>query len=99
MLYEDVVAAGALYNQRVLEEVCDRLGPATESRTPTPGLQPVIEIAGVPPETAAAANCLQAIARHKPVPRAAQAVVATSRTPSSTTTSTCPCRPTASRSG
>jgi conjugative relaxase-like TrwC/TraI family protein len=49
-LYEHVVAAGAFYNQRVLEEVCDRLGLATESRTPTPGLRPVIEIAGVPPE-------------------------------------------------
>jgi conjugative relaxase-like TrwC/TraI family protein len=49
-LYENVVTAGALYNQRVLEEVCDRLGLATEARTPTPGLRPVIEIAGVPPE-------------------------------------------------
>ncbi|WP_235002748.1 MobF family relaxase [Actinacidiphila paucisporea] len=49
-LYSHVVAAGALYNQRVLEEVCDRLGLATEPRTPTPGLRPVMEIAGVPPE-------------------------------------------------
>lgn len=49
-LLAHVVAAGALYNQRVLEEVCDRLGLATEARTPTPGLRPVMEIAGVPPE-------------------------------------------------
>jgi hypothetical protein len=49
-LFAHVVAAGALYNQRVLEEVCDRLGLATEPRTPTPGLRPVMEIAGVPPE-------------------------------------------------
>jgi hypothetical protein len=49
-LLAHVVAAGALYNQRVLEEVCDRLGLATEPRTPTPGLRPVMEIAGVPPE-------------------------------------------------
>ncbi|WNI20229.1 MobF family relaxase [Actinacidiphila sp. ITFR-21] len=49
-LYAHVVAAGALYNQRVLEEVCDRLGLATEPRTPTPGRRPVMEIAGVPPE-------------------------------------------------
>ena len=49
-LYAHVVAAGALYNQRVLEEVCARLGLATEPRTATPGLRPVMEIAGVPPE-------------------------------------------------
>jgi conjugative relaxase-like TrwC/TraI family protein len=48
-LYAHAVAAGALYNQPVLEEVCERLGLATEPRTPTPGLRPVIEIAGVPP--------------------------------------------------
>lgn len=49
-LYAHVVAAGALYNQRVLEEVCTRLGLATGPRTPTLGLRPVMEIAGVPPE-------------------------------------------------
>jgi hypothetical protein len=49
-LYAHVVAAGALYNQRILEEVCDRLGLATEPRRPTPGLRPVMAIAGVPPE-------------------------------------------------
>lgn len=49
-LFAHVVAAGALYNQRVLEEVCDRLGLATQRRTPTEGLRPVIEIAGVPQE-------------------------------------------------
>jgi hypothetical protein len=48
-LYAYVVAAGALYSQRVPEEVCERLGLATEPRTPTPGLRPVMEIAGVPP--------------------------------------------------
>jgi hypothetical protein len=36
-LLAHVVAAGALYNQRIMEEVCDRLGLATEPRTPTPG--------------------------------------------------------------
>lgn len=49
-LYAHVVAAGALYNQRILEEVCERLGLASEPRTPTPGLRPGMEIAGVPPE-------------------------------------------------
>jgi conjugative relaxase-like TrwC/TraI family protein len=52
-LYENVVTAGALYNQRVLEEVCDRLGLATEARTATPGRRPVMEIAGVPAEVIA----------------------------------------------
>ncbi|SEG85474.1 TrwC relaxase [Actinacidiphila yanglinensis] len=49
-LYAHVVAAGALYNQRILEEVSARLGLATEPRTPTPGLRPVMELVGVPPE-------------------------------------------------
>ncbi|SEG85301.1 conjugative relaxase domain-containing protein, TrwC/TraI family [Actinacidiphila yanglinensis] len=48
--YAHVVAAGAPYNQRVLEEVCDRLGLATQPRIPTPGLRPVMELAGMPPE-------------------------------------------------
>jgi conjugative relaxase-like TrwC/TraI family protein len=52
-LYENVVTAGALCNQRVLEEVCDRLGLATEARTATRGLRPVMEIAGVPTEVIA----------------------------------------------
>jgi hypothetical protein len=49
-LLENTVVAGCLYTQRILEEVCQRLGLATEPRTVTPGLRPVIEIAGIPPE-------------------------------------------------
>ncbi|MFE6727755.1 MobF family relaxase [Streptomyces californicus] len=47
-LYENTVAASALYNELVASEVCEELGLATEPRTVTPGRRPVMEIAGVP---------------------------------------------------
>uniref|UniRef100_UPI003D757FD8 relaxase domain-containing protein n=1 Tax=Streptomyces sp. NRRL F-5630 TaxID=1463864 RepID=UPI003D757FD8 len=49
-LYENTVAASALYNEIVAAEVCEGLGLATEPRTVTPGRRPVMEIAGVPHE-------------------------------------------------
>lgn len=49
-LYENTVAASALYNELVAAEVCEALGLATEPRTVTPGCRPVMEIAGVPHE-------------------------------------------------
>ncbi|MBG0853247.1 relaxase domain-containing protein [Streptomyces spinoverrucosus] len=48
VLLEDAVAAGALYNQLVLEEVCAALGLATRPRIATLGKRPVMEIAGIP---------------------------------------------------
>ncbi|MFD8960295.1 MobF family relaxase [Streptomyces anulatus] len=47
-LYENTVAASALYNELVASEVCEELGVATEPRTVTEGRRPVMEIAGVP---------------------------------------------------
>ncbi|MFF6860245.1 MobF family relaxase [Streptomyces bacillaris] len=47
-LYENTVAASALYNELVAAEVCEVLGLATEPRTVTEGRRPVMEIAGVP---------------------------------------------------
>ncbi|MFE2500251.1 relaxase domain-containing protein [Streptomyces scopuliridis] len=49
-LFENTVAASALYNETVAAEVCEALGLATEPRTVTPGRRPVMEIAGVPHE-------------------------------------------------
>ncbi|MFF7648183.1 MobF family relaxase [Streptomyces canus] len=49
-LYENTVAASALYNEFVMAEVCEALGLASEPRTVTPGRRPVMEIAGVPHE-------------------------------------------------
>ncbi|MDX3488173.1 MobF family relaxase [Streptomyces sp. ID05-18] len=49
-LYENTVAASALYNELVAAEVCEELGLATEPRTVTEGRRPVMEIAGVPHE-------------------------------------------------
>ncbi|MFE9700596.1 MobF family relaxase [Streptomyces sp. NPDC006270] len=49
-LYENTVAASALYNELVAAEVCEALGLATEPRTVTLGRRPVMEIAGVPHE-------------------------------------------------
>ncbi|MFF5788608.1 MobF family relaxase [Streptomyces sp. NPDC012693] len=49
-LYENTVAASALYNELVAAEVCEALGLATEPRIVTPGRRPVMEIAGVPHE-------------------------------------------------
>ncbi|MFI2292943.1 MobF family relaxase [Streptomyces niveus] len=50
VLFENTVAASALYNETVAAEVCEALGLATEPRTVTPGRRPVMEIAGVPHE-------------------------------------------------
>ncbi|MFF5442205.1 relaxase domain-containing protein [Streptomyces achromogenes] len=49
-LYENTVAASALYNELVAAEVCEALGLATEPRTAAPRRRPVMEIAGVPHE-------------------------------------------------
>ncbi|MET8249687.1 MobF family relaxase [Streptomyces sp. NPDC005202] len=46
-LYQHVVAAGTLYTLLMTAEVCEELGLATEPCTVTPGLRPVMEIAGV----------------------------------------------------
>ncbi|MFB8406106.1 MobF family relaxase [Streptomyces sp. NPDC055912] len=46
-LYRHVVAAGTLYTLTMTTEVCEELGLATVSREVTPGLRPVMEIAGV----------------------------------------------------
>lgn len=49
-LYQHVVAAGTLYTLAMTTEVCEELGLATVSREVTPGLRPVMEIAGVDSE-------------------------------------------------
>lgn len=46
-LYQHVVAAGTLYSLTMSTEVCEKLGLATVPREVTPGLRPVMEIAGV----------------------------------------------------
>ncbi|MFJ1835208.1 MobF family relaxase [Streptomyces sp. NPDC088175] len=46
-LYRHVVAAGTLYTLAMTTEVCEELGLATVPRDVTPGLRPVMEIAGV----------------------------------------------------
>jgi len=46
-LYQHVVAAGTLYTLTMTTEVCEELGLATMPREVTPGLRPVMEIAGV----------------------------------------------------
>ncbi|MGW1902248.1 MobF family relaxase [Streptomyces hirsutus] len=46
-LYQHVVAAGTLYTLAMTTEVCETLGLATVPREVTPGLRPVMEIAGV----------------------------------------------------
>lgn len=43
-----MVAAGTLYTLAMTTEVCETLGLATVPREVTPGLRPVMEIAGVP---------------------------------------------------
>ncbi|MGV9884835.1 relaxase domain-containing protein [Streptomyces sp. NPDC003006] len=45
-LYRKVVAAGTLYTLTMTTEVCEELGLATVLREVTPGLRPVMEIAG-----------------------------------------------------
>ncbi|MER5501914.1 MobF family relaxase [Streptomyces sp. NPDC002561] len=49
-LHENTVAVSALYNELVMAEVCEELGLASEPREVTPGLRPVMEIAGVDQE-------------------------------------------------
>ncbi|MGW2393915.1 MobF family relaxase [Streptomyces lydicamycinicus] len=49
-LYENAVAASALYNEIVMAEACEALGLASEPRTVTVGRRPVMEVAGVPHE-------------------------------------------------
>ncbi|MEU9546771.1 MobF family relaxase [Streptomyces mirabilis] len=46
-LYQNVVAAGTLYTLTMTTQVCEELGLATVPREVTPGLRPVMEIAGV----------------------------------------------------
>ncbi|MER6256260.1 MobF family relaxase [Streptomyces sp. NPDC001584] len=47
LLFMQGVAASELYNQRVVEGVCELLDLRTEAREVTPGKRPVMEIAGV----------------------------------------------------
>lgn len=49
-LLQHVVAAGTLYTLTMTTEVCEELGLATVPREVTPGLRPVMEIAGVDSE-------------------------------------------------
>ncbi|MFD5372802.1 relaxase domain-containing protein, partial [Streptomyces sp. NPDC127103] len=49
-LFQNVVAAGTLYTLTMTTEVCEELGLATVPREVTPGLRPVMEIAGVDSE-------------------------------------------------
>ncbi|MER5886945.1 MobF family relaxase [Streptomyces sp. NPDC001941] len=49
-LYQNVVAAGTLYTLAMTTEVCEELGLATVPREVTPGLRPVMEVAGVDAE-------------------------------------------------
>lgn len=49
-LYKHIVAADALYTLEMTTEVCEKLGLATVPREVTPGLRPVMEIAGVDQE-------------------------------------------------
>ncbi|WEO92698.1 MobF family relaxase [Streptomyces sp. FXJ1.172] len=49
-LYQHVVAAGTLYTLTMTTEVCEEFGLATVPREVTPGLRPVMEIAGVDQE-------------------------------------------------
>ncbi|MFJ5645873.1 MobF family relaxase [Streptomyces sp. NPDC093223] len=47
LLYAMNVPASELYNQRVVEGVCEALGLRAEAREVTPGKRPVMEIAGI----------------------------------------------------
>lgn len=47
LLHRQGVAASEFYNQRVMDNVTDALGLATELREVTPGKRPVVEIAGI----------------------------------------------------
>ncbi|UXY25090.1 relaxase domain-containing protein (plasmid) [Streptomyces cynarae] len=50
VLYENAVAASALYNEVVMAEACEALVLASEPRTVTAGRRPVMDVAGVPYE-------------------------------------------------
>ncbi|MEU3226761.1 MobF family relaxase [Streptomyces sp. NPDC006976] len=50
VVFENTVAASALYNEIVAAEVCEELGLATEPRVVSTGRRPVMDIAGVPHE-------------------------------------------------
>ncbi len=47
LLYAMEVAASEFYNQRVVEEMCRRLGVQAEEREVTPGKRPVVAISGL----------------------------------------------------
>ncbi|MFJ8388547.1 MobF family relaxase [Streptomyces sp. NPDC094438] len=47
LLFAQNVPASELYNQRVVEVVCENLGLRAEAREVTPGKRPVMEIAGI----------------------------------------------------
>ncbi|WJY43187.1 MobF family relaxase (plasmid) [Streptomyces sp. P9-2B-2] len=49
-LFQHVVAAGTLYTLTMTTEVCEELGLAAVPREVTPGLRPVMEVAGVDSE-------------------------------------------------
>ncbi|MEU3787482.1 MobF family relaxase [Streptomyces sp900129855] len=49
-LYKNIVAADTQYTLEMTTEVCEKLGLATVPREVTPGLRPVMEIAGVDQE-------------------------------------------------
>ncbi|MFF3256999.1 MobF family relaxase [Actinacidiphila glaucinigra] len=49
LLYREVVSASELFNQRVLELLCERLGVRTEPVEVTPGQRSVMRIAGIDP--------------------------------------------------
>ncbi|MFG2630007.1 MobF family relaxase [Streptomyces sp. NPDC048473] len=46
-LFQNVVSSGTLYTLTMTTEVCEELGLATVPREVTPGLRPVMEVAGV----------------------------------------------------
>ncbi|MYY03202.1 MULTISPECIES: MobF family relaxase, partial [unclassified Streptomyces] len=46
-LFQNAVSAGTLYTLTMTTEVCEELGLATVPREVTPGLRPVMEVAGV----------------------------------------------------
>jgi conjugative relaxase-like TrwC/TraI family protein len=45
---EYAVVLSELYNQRLMEEICEQFDLATVPRYPTPGMRPVMELAGIP---------------------------------------------------
>ncbi|MFH8993073.1 MobF family relaxase [Streptomyces sp. NPDC017940] len=49
-LYQHIVASGTLYTLTMTTEVCEELGLVTMPREVTPGLRPVMEVAGVDPD-------------------------------------------------